>query len=75
MKKTGTIALICALARLSLMNAPAAGAWAVLPDRGTPGHGVHMAQGEQTAAVEEDTGLLYEDEEALSRLLGNCRPP
>ena len=69
MKKTGTIALICALA-LSLMNAPAAGAWAVLPDGGTPGHGVHMAQGEQTAAVEEDTGLLYEDEEALSRLLG-----
>ena len=69
MKKTGTIALICALA-LSLMNAPAAGAWAVLPDGGTPGHGVHMAQGEQTAAVEEDTGLIYEDEEALSRLLG-----
>ena len=69
MKKTGTIALICALA-LSLMNVPAAGAWAVLPDGGTPGHGVHMAQGEQTAAVEEDTGLLYEDEEALSRLLG-----
>ena len=33
MKKTGTIALICALA-LSLMNAPAAGAWAVLPDGG-----------------------------------------
>ena len=52
------------------MNAPAAGAGAVLPDGERLGMGFIWRRGSKRLPLKRDTGLLYEDEEALSRLLG-----